>query len=64
MAQCRDRLIPLNIALFAETNPIPVKYAVSALGLCGPELRLPLIEASPSTRAAVDAAMRFAGLLR
>jgi 4-hydroxy-tetrahydrodipicolinate synthase len=63
MAEWRDRLTPLNAALFAEVNPVPVKYAVSLLGFCAPTLRLPLIEASPQTRAQVEAAMRFAGLL-
>ena len=63
MARCRDALTPLNVALFAEVNPVPVKYAVSRLGFGAPSLRLPLIEASPETRALVDEAMRFAGLL-
>jgi 4-hydroxy-tetrahydrodipicolinate synthase len=36
------RLQPLHRALFAETNPIPVKAALVELGLAGPELRLPL----------------------
>jgi 4-hydroxy-tetrahydrodipicolinate synthase len=63
MAELRDRLTPLNVALFAEVNPVPVKYAVSLLGFCDPGLRLPLIEASPATRAQVEAAMRFAALL-
>lgn len=38
-----DRLFPLHRVLFLDTNPIPVKYAVSLLGLCTPELRLPLV---------------------
>ena len=63
MGKCRDTLTPLNAALFAEVNPVPVKYAVSALGYCEPSLRLPLIEASAETRAQVDEAMLFAGLL-
>jgi 4-hydroxy-tetrahydrodipicolinate synthase len=63
VARSRDALTPLNGALFAEVNPVPVKYAVSLLGHCENSLRLPLIEASPVTRAAVESAMRFAGLL-
>jgi 4-hydroxy-tetrahydrodipicolinate synthase len=63
MARIRDLLTPLNAALFAEVNPVPVKYAVSRLGFGAPSLRLPLIEASEETRAAVDEAMRFAGIL-
>jgi 4-hydroxy-tetrahydrodipicolinate synthase len=63
MARIRDALTPLNAALFAEVNPVPVKYAVSRIGFGSPSLRLPLIEASAETRALVDEAMRFAGLL-
>mgnify|MGYP001599831130 CR=1 FL=1 len=63
VAEWRDRLTALNAALFVEVNPIPVKYAVSLLGFCGPELRLPLVEASETTRRAVEAAMRTAGVL-
>jgi 4-hydroxy-tetrahydrodipicolinate synthase len=36
------KLYPLFQALFLETNPIPVKHAVSLMGKCAPELRLPL----------------------
>ena len=63
VAEVRDRLTPLNAALFIEINPIPVKYAVSLLGYCTPELRLPLVPATPAARDAVESAMRFAGLL-
>jgi 4-hydroxy-tetrahydrodipicolinate synthase len=63
-AKWRDLLTPLNIALSSETNPIPIKYAVSLLGCCEPSLRLPMIEASTGTRTAIEAAMRFAGLLQ
>jgi 4-hydroxy-tetrahydrodipicolinate synthase len=63
LAELRDRLTPLNGALFVEVNPIPIKYAVSLLGFCTPELRMPLLEASPKAREAVDEGMRHAGLL-
>jgi 4-hydroxy-tetrahydrodipicolinate synthase len=63
MAKLRDRLTPLNAALFTEVNPIPVKYAASLLGFGDGSLRLPLIEATPATRAAVESAMRHAGIL-
>ena len=39
-------LLPLFRALFVETNPIPVKAAVSLLGLCSDEMRLPLVPMS------------------
>ncbi|MBV8614393.1 MAG: 4-hydroxy-tetrahydrodipicolinate synthase [Acetobacteraceae bacterium] len=43
-ATLRDLLHPLNVALFVESNPIPLKAALAELGLCRGELRLPLLE--------------------
>ena len=43
--------LPLVRALFSEVSPIPCKYAMELLGLCGGELRLPLIGAGENTRA-------------
>lgn len=42
-------LQPLYKACFVESNPIPIKAALSILGLCTPCMRLPLVEASEST---------------
>jgi 4-hydroxy-tetrahydrodipicolinate synthase len=61
--ELHDRLMPLHEALFIESNPGPVKYAVSRLGLCKPDTRLPLAPLMDSTKAAVDAALHHAGLL-
>jgi len=58
----QDRLTPLHDALFCETSPAPIKYAASLLGLCTPDVRLPLVEASEGARALVKAAMQKAGL--
>ena len=44
------RLLPFIRAIFAETNPSPIKYAMSTLGLCSPEVRLPLSEPRESTK--------------
>ena len=49
--------LPLIRALFSEVSPIPCKYAMAQLGLCQNELRLPLIPASESTCALMDAAL-------
>lgn len=49
-AALRDLLHPLHAALFLESNPIPVKAAMSQLGLCGDDVRLPLIRATPATQ--------------
>ena len=59
----QDRLLPLHDALFVETNPGPVKYAVSRLGFCEAGARLPISPVTESTKKTVDEAMRFAGLL-
>jgi 4-hydroxy-tetrahydrodipicolinate synthase len=59
----QDRLMPLHTALFVETSPAPVKYAASLLGLCEPDLRLPLLPPGDSTRRLVRDAMVHAGLL-
>jgi len=42
-------LTPLFRNCFAESNPIPVKAALSVLGLCSPRMRSPLTEAEPAT---------------
>lgn len=59
----QDRLMPLHHALFVETSPGPIKYAVSLLGHCSAEARLPMVPVAASTRQAVEAAMKHAGLL-
>lgn len=59
----QDRLIALHDVLFVESNPGPVKYAVSRLGLCGAEMRLPLVPVTDSTKQAVDAVLDKLGLL-
>jgi 4-hydroxy-tetrahydrodipicolinate synthase len=43
-------LLPLFDALFCETNPIPVKCALHLMGLCGPEIRLPLTPLTDANR--------------
>ena len=57
-----ERLIPLHKALFVESNPIPVKWAVHRLGLIGPGIRLPLTPLSVPLHGAVAAAMAAAGV--
>lgn len=59
----QDRLMPLHHAMFVETSPGPVKYAVSLLGHCEPEARLPMVPVVENTKKAVKAAMVHAGLL-
>ncbi|GAB4527346.1 MAG: 4-hydroxy-tetrahydrodipicolinate synthase [Parvularculaceae bacterium] len=59
----QDRLAPLIEALFSDTNPAPLKYALSRMGLCANELRLPLAPASPYARQAIDAALERLDLI-
>ncbi len=49
---------PLTAALFRESNPAPVKYALSMMGLMSPRVRLPLTEPAIETRVEIERAMR------
>ncbi|PDT81560.1 4-hydroxy-tetrahydrodipicolinate synthase [Sinorhizobium sp. BJ1] len=59
----QDRLMPLHHALFLETSPAGAKFALAQLGKISGDLRLPLVEVSPSVQKAITAAMRHAGIL-
>lgn len=48
--ELQRKYIDLYKALFIETNPIPVKYAASIIGLCEAEMRLPLLTATKTSR--------------
>jgi 4-hydroxy-tetrahydrodipicolinate synthase len=58
----QDKLMPLHMALFLETNPAPAKYALSVLGKCADTVRLPMVRLAEKTKAAVREAMVHAGL--
>ena len=57
------RLMPVHKNLFIEANPIPVKWAMARLGLCGGTMRLPMTPLSSAHEAAVEGALRASGLL-
>jgi 4-hydroxy-tetrahydrodipicolinate synthase len=59
----QDRLIRLHRALFLDASPAPTKFALSALGLCTEEVRLPVTACAQAVRPLVLDAMREAGLL-
>jgi 4-hydroxy-tetrahydrodipicolinate synthase len=59
----QDKLMPLHQNLFIETNPAPAKYALSVLGKCADTVRLPMVELSDKSKAAVREAMVHAGLI-
>ena len=51
----QHRLLPVISALFLETNPAPVKYALAKRGLCTDEMRLPMYPPSEVTKRKIDA---------
>jgi 4-hydroxy-tetrahydrodipicolinate synthase len=57
-AAINERLMPLHLAMFIEANPIPVKWAVSRLGLVGKGIRLPMTQLSERLEDDMLAAMR------
>jgi len=57
------RLLPVHKHLFVEANPIPVKWALARMGLCGPAMRLPMTPLAQGNEAVVEGALRAAGLL-
>ncbi len=57
------KLLPVHKYLFVEANPIPVKWAMNRMGLCGPTLRLPMTELTPANAPVVEGALRAAGLI-
>ncbi|MEY4882818.1 MAG: hypothetical protein RIS34_672 [Pseudomonadota bacterium] len=57
------QLMPVHKHLFVEANPIPVKWAMSRMGLCGGTMRLPMTPLAPSHESVVENAIRVAGLL-
>ncbi|OWY00861.1 MULTISPECIES: 4-hydroxy-tetrahydrodipicolinate synthase [unclassified Thioclava] len=59
----QDKLMPLHMAIFLEPGVAGAKYAMSKLGMCSAEVRLPLTELLPETKTAIDAAMVHAGLI-
>jgi 4-hydroxy-tetrahydrodipicolinate synthase len=57
------RLLSVHKHLFVEPNPIPVKWAMERMGLCGGTLRLPMTPLSEHLKPSVEAALRSAGLI-
>ena len=57
------KLQPLHQALFIESNPSPVKYAASLLGMCKPTVRLPLVEVKEETKKKILDALKVTELL-
>ena len=59
-----DKILqPVHNAMFIESNPSPVKYAAKLLGLCGDDVRLPLVKITEPTKEAVKKALVSANLI-
>jgi 4-hydroxy-tetrahydrodipicolinate synthase len=61
--QIQMQLLPLHKHLFVEANPIPVKWAMARMKLCGPTLRLPMTQLEKANEATVENALRVCGLI-
>lgn len=57
------KLLPLHKGLFVEANPIPVKWAMAHMGLCGPTLRLPMTPLTAANEGTVLQALRATKLI-
>lgn len=57
-ARLRDTLSHLHEAVLRETNPSPIKYAVSTLGYCEETVRLPLVPVTQKTKEMVQEALK------
>ncbi len=56
------RLYPLFRDLFVETNPVPIKTALSLRGRIAPDVRLPLVPLQPSSRARLEKTLSLVGM--
>jgi 4-hydroxy-tetrahydrodipicolinate synthase len=59
-----NQLLPLHINLFAEPNPVPVKWAMNQMGLMEGSIRLPLVPLGAAYHETVRAALRESGVLQ
>lgn len=59
----QDRLVRLHKAMFVDSSPAPAKFAMSELGLCRDETRLPIAPCNEAVKPAIREAMRDAGVL-
>ncbi len=59
-----DKILqPVHNAMFIESNPSPVKYAASLLGMCDPDVRLPLVQVKEDTKKKISEALKVAKIL-
>tara|TARA_B100001564_G_scaffold179090_1_gene150490 strand:- start:821 stop:1690 length:870 start_codon:yes stop_codon:yes gene_type:complete len=59
-----DKILqPVHSAMFIESNPSPVKYAASLLGMCSPDVRLPLVQIKEENKKKISEALKVAKIL-
>jgi 4-hydroxy-tetrahydrodipicolinate synthase len=58
-----QQAMPIHLAMYCETNPVPLKYMLSVMGKCSPDVRLPLCELPEASRAVCRRALESAGVL-
>ena len=56
-------LLPVHKQLFVEANPIPLKWAMARMQLCGPTLRLPMTPLDSANEPVLEAALKACGLI-
>ena len=56
-------LQPVHTSMFIESNPSPVKYAGSLLGMCKPDVRLPLVQVTENSKNKISEALKVAKIL-
>ena len=61
--QIQFQLLPIHKNLFVEANPIPLKWAMSKMGLCKSTMRLPMTQLTPALEGVVQAALKASGLI-
>ncbi len=61
--QLHQRLVPIMLGNFIESNPGPVKYAMAAMGLCEEAYRLPMVPPQPASKAKIDGFLKELGFL-
>tara|TARA_A100001015_G_scaffold224219_1_gene252769 strand:- start:1433 stop:2302 length:870 start_codon:yes stop_codon:yes gene_type:complete len=59
-----DKILqPIHTSMFIESNPSPVKYAASLLGMCDPDVRLPLVQVKEESKKKISKALKVANIL-
>ena len=57
-----DMILPIYRAIFIETSPTPIKFALSLLGVCEPDVRLPLVKPLKKTQGLIASSIAEVGL--